>query len=56
MAFKMKGFGGFGNSPMRKNKENITYGDKLYNYDGTVNKKDTKEIYKYIDNLINLNQ
>ena len=45
MAFKMKGFGGFGNSPMKqdkKNKEYATYGDTLYNYDGTVNKKATK--------------
>jgi hypothetical protein len=30
---------------------NILLDDKV-----TLNKKDTKEIYKYIDNLINLNQ
>ena len=45
MAFKMKGFPFVGNSPMRqdkKNKEYATYGDTLYNYDGTVNKKATK--------------
>jgi hypothetical protein len=42
MAFKMKGFSGFGNSPIEKDKEHATYGDKLYNYDGTVNKQATK--------------
>tara|TARA_Y100001937_G_scaffold7376_1_gene9365 strand:+ start:235 stop:477 length:243 start_codon:yes stop_codon:yes gene_type:complete len=44
MAFKMKGFSGFGNSPMKQNKEYTTSGIPKFLYDADGTKINTVNI------------